>query len=400
MSTRKQKDGDKSNPSSHTAYITLHPQEKNERLHRLQQERKKAMLHISRLKQKIAAIVDRDGITVDEEMHKDLKAMTTEYTKEIEESNPDNSFKRLFWEQQQKASSFKNSKSMRWHPLFIKWCIYLRHLSGSAYDMLRDSGCVKLPSQKTLRDYTYYTSTSIGFSDAVDIQLLGMADMSKEMYKYVGIVLDEVHIKADLVYDKHEGALVGFVNLGEVNNHLIKFEDEIVGGEAELRQLASSMFVIMVRALFYNFDFPYVQFACSTLSGNLLMDPVWEAVFRLERMGFAVITLTCNGASPNHRLWKLHSLSDKSDLLYKVPNIFAPEQYLYFFCDPPHLLKTTRNSWFNKHRHLWVCVYMLKSCVLKCLLFSVMVKTFYENTWRDCMKKIRAKKQDHVSFLS
>ena len=180
------------------------------------------------------------------------------------------------------------------------------------------------------------------------------------MYKYVGIVLDEVHTKADLVYDKHEGALVGFVNLGEVNNYLMKFEGEIVGEEEELQQLATSMFVIMARALFYNFDFPYVPLACSTLSGNLLMDPVWEAVFRLERMGLAVLTLTCDGVSPNRRLWKLHSSSDKSDLLYKVPNIFAPEWYLYFFCDPPHLLKTTRNSWFNKHRHLWVCVYISK----------------------------------------
>ena len=73
MATRKQKDGNKSNPSSHTAYVTLHTQEKNERLHRLQQERKKAMLYISQLKQKIAGIVERDGITVDEEMHKNLK---------------------------------------------------------------------------------------------------------------------------------------------------------------------------------------------------------------------------------------------------------------------------------------------------------------------------------------
>ena len=80
--------------------------------------------------------------------------------------------------------------------------------------MLRKSNCVKLPSQKTLRDYTYYTSTNIGFSDAVDEQLLRMADMSKEMNKYVGLVFDEIHIRADLVFDKHEGSLLGFVNLG------------------------------------------------------------------------------------------------------------------------------------------------------------------------------------------
>ena len=36
--------------------------------------------------------------------------------------------------------------------------------------------------------------------------------------------MDEVHIKEDLVYDKHEGTLIGFVNLGDTNNHLLQFE--------------------------------------------------------------------------------------------------------------------------------------------------------------------------------
>ena len=75
MVTRIQKVDDKTNPSSHIAYITLHTPEKIKRLHRLQQERKNALLCINRLKQKIAVIVDRDGITVDEELHEDLKAI-------------------------------------------------------------------------------------------------------------------------------------------------------------------------------------------------------------------------------------------------------------------------------------------------------------------------------------
>ena len=51
--------------------------------------------------------------------------------------------------------------------------------------MIRESGCMKLPSQKTLRDYTHYTSGSIGFSDSVDKQLLDTADMSQERYRYI-----------------------------------------------------------------------------------------------------------------------------------------------------------------------------------------------------------------------
>ena len=37
--------------------------------------------------------------------------------------------------------------------------------------------------------------------------------------RYVGLIMDEVHIKDDLVYDNHSGTLVGFVNLGDTNSN-------------------------------------------------------------------------------------------------------------------------------------------------------------------------------------
>ena len=33
-----------------------------------------------------------------------------------------------------------------------------------------------------------------------------------------------MHIREDLVFNKNTGALVGFVNLGETNSHLIDYE--------------------------------------------------------------------------------------------------------------------------------------------------------------------------------
>ena len=46
----------------------------------------------------------------------------------------------------------KDARLMGWHPLIIKWCLYLRHLSGKAYETTRSSGCIKLLSQRTLRE--------------------------------------------------------------------------------------------------------------------------------------------------------------------------------------------------------------------------------------------------------
>ena len=58
----------------------------------------------------------------------------------------------------------KSTQGMRWDPLMIRWCLYLRHLSSGAYEMLRSSGVLHLPSQRTLRDYKYYTTAKAGFS--------------------------------------------------------------------------------------------------------------------------------------------------------------------------------------------------------------------------------------------
>ncbi len=38
------------------------------------------------------------------------------------------------------------------------------------------------------------------------------------------------------------------------------------------------MMVFMVRGLFSSLKFPYAQFPCVDLSGDLLYDPFWEAV--------------------------------------------------------------------------------------------------------------------------
>ena len=143
------------------------------------------------------------------------------------------------------------------------------------------------------------------------------------------------------------------MNLGETNDHLLQFESSLSIDTPAL-SLATSMLVLMVRGLFSKLTFPYAQFACCKLSGDLLVDPVWEAVSRLERQGFRVLALTCDGASTNRKLWKIHSNGE--EMTYKVNNIFAPEgvRPLFFISDPPHLLKTIRNCWWNSKRNLWV----------------------------------------------
>jgi len=90
----------------------------------------------------------------------------------------------------------------------------------------------------------------------VDQHLVEVADLSKNLNKYVILIMDEMHVKEELVYDKHNGCLVGFVNLGNVNNQLTEYEAALSQTITD-RPLASSMLVIMVRGLFEKLNYPY-----------------------------------------------------------------------------------------------------------------------------------------------
>ena len=50
---------------------------------------------------------------------------------------------------------------------------------------------------------------------------------SEDWQKNVILILDEMHIREDLVYDKHTGALIRFANLGNINHHLQQFEQSL-----------------------------------------------------------------------------------------------------------------------------------------------------------------------------
>ena len=188
-------------------------------------------------------------------------------------------FQKIFWQQQALASSKKDHRGMRWHPLMIKWCIYLRAHSQGAYETLLQSKCIQLPSQRTLRDYSHHLKPGPGFSAKC-----------AEREKYVMQLLDEMHVKQELVY-KSTGELVGFVSLGDVNTHLLELEKSLPTSPHEPSEiLASTVLAFMVKGLFSPLEFPYAHFPCRNLTGDLMFDPFWEAVHRLERLGLKVFS--------------------------------------------------------------------------------------------------------------
>lgn len=81
-----------------------------------------------RLKKKIQLAAEEQAVILDEESESYLKDIiaspeSSQYLQQI----PSDSFQHVFWQQQVEAASQANSRSIRWHPLMIRWCLYLRH---------------------------------------------------------------------------------------------------------------------------------------------------------------------------------------------------------------------------------------------------------------------------------
>ena len=155
----------------------------------------------------------------------------------------------------------------------------------------------------------------------------------QEYQKAVVVVMDEMHIREGLVYDKHSGALVGFTDLGDVNNLLANF-DHSLSEEPHAPRLSKTMLVFMVRGLFTKLQFPYAQFAATTISGDQIFSLFWECVMRLERGGFMVLAATADGASPNCAFMNIHKPSSSDPFPYKVLNPFAiNERHIHFISE-------------------------------------------------------------------
>jgi len=163
----------------------------------------------------------------------------------------------------------------------------------------------KLPSDRTLRDYRHASSSKPGFSVETDLELLPLdvftQQRPKHLAKYVGLVLDKMHIKEGLYFDKHTGNLVGYSHLGKVNNLLSEYEDHFDKTGATPRPLSKCMLVFRIWGLFTSMKFPYVQFPAVCTKGADTFPLVREAIKLLTMFGLTVVTVTCDGASDDQK---------------------------------------------------------------------------------------------------
>ena len=93
---------------SHTNFRYLTTPEKYERMKSMASVIHSKDKQISYLKERIEKLLQRDGIRVDNEIHSDLVSMMNNYSKAVE-SDTSNPFRKIFWEQQLKATTLTST---------------------------------------------------------------------------------------------------------------------------------------------------------------------------------------------------------------------------------------------------------------------------------------------------
>ena len=160
----------------------------------------------------------------------------------------------------------------------------------------------------------------------------------------VGIVVDEIYIKSDLVSDRYSSRVIGFVNLSTVDQQLA----------VSIPHCGHPCSHCHSEEHFFRLNFPLTNFPTAGIPSISLFDILWTVVQHLERCDFTVVFQEADGSSPNRRYFRMHrDPAAASKIIYKAINPCSAMsgRTIYFFDDPPHLMKTPRNCLANSGSH-------------------------------------------------
>ena len=211
--------------------------------------------------------------------------------------------------------------------------------SSTAYDELRKSGILILPSSRTLRDYKNAITPSFGFNPEVIAELRKKCEGLTNIDRFVVLRFDEVKIQSDLVFDKHSGKVIWFVDVGDYDINFATFSN--------LEVVATHVLCFFLRSLMGHLKFNFGYFATHGILSHQLLPVFWKAISILEMScNLKVIAAVCDGASSNRKFIDMHNLIDgnvSTDVTYRTVNLYSPDRYIWFFSDYCHLIKTARN---------------------------------------------------------
>ncbi|KAK3915658.1 Transposable element P transposase [Frankliniella fusca] len=328
---------------ANTANILLTERQLLEKLANQRIELDKAKKKIYRQTARMQKLINEKGVLLDHSLSSDLEELLNN-----DKLTPAQS---IFLQQQVKASQVKNACGMRWHPTMIRFALSVHLTSPAAYEMMRQTGMIKLPSSSTLFEYSHVKPAEEGI-DGVALKFIAekVAKFPENHKKFHVLMADEIHISQNLVFQKSTGQMIGYTSLDDIDNEVKNFEKYMDDPDTEIEEsVASKMLVYMVKGVTNGIKEIVACFATKDLSANQLYVWTWKVIGALERSGIAVIAFTSDGSSVNRAFLKKNTPATihESGITFDTLNKAAKERKVYFIADVPHLLKTIRNCLLN-----------------------------------------------------
>ena len=308
------------------------------------------------LSAKLQKELEKNAIPTSEHLSEDLQSiMSNAHPSKVSD------FMQFFWDEQQHYLK-SSSTGIRYHPSIIRYCLSLHSKSPSAYEDIRynpktGTGFLILPSQRRLRDFRNYIHPQRGFNEHIINELKNKVKNFTDAEKHVSLLLDEMKIQENLVWDKHTGELIGYVDLGEPTLNSAVFDN--------VETVATHVLVLMVRGIINPIKFSLANFATTGANSSQLYSIFWKAVGILETScQLKVLAVTCDGASSNRKFFNMHKSMNTDDndvnVTHKIKNPYSLDgkRYIHFIADVPHLIKTARNCLYNSgagkmSRYMW-----------------------------------------------
>ena len=132
--------------------------------------------------------------------------------------------------------------------------------SASAYGDIRyyeksGTGILILPSRRRLRDYKNYIRPERGFNKSIINELKNKIKNFSYNEKFFVILMDEMKIQSNLVWDKHTGELIEYVNLGDTELNYATLE--------KTDNIATHILAFLIRSIVNPFKFSLASFAAN-----------------------------------------------------------------------------------------------------------------------------------------
>ena len=159
--------------------------------------------------------------------------------------------------------------------MIIRFCLSLASKSASAYDDIQydekfGTGIPILSSRRRHRNYKNYIRPERGFNKNIINELKNKIKNFSDNEKFFVILMDEMKIQSNLVWDKHIGERIGYVDLGdtELNYATLEKSDNI----------ATHILAFLIRSSVNPFKFSLANFATSGASASQMFPLLWKAI--------------------------------------------------------------------------------------------------------------------------